>query len=125
MQARILSISFDTELLSTRQMLLERTGYDVISASDYQQAVECGKGNFDLIVLGHSIPQPVQRNLISELRKGGCNAPVLGLLRYGDDPIPEMTRSIGAEPSLFLTTVREMLAPARAQAAPFPDSQKS
>jgi DNA-binding response OmpR family regulator len=125
MPARILSISFNTELLRTRKMLVEHAGYDVTSVCDYQEAIERGKGDFDLVILGHSIPQPVKQNLISELRKVGCKAPVLGLLRPGDSPLPEMTRSIGADPSLFLATVREMLAPARAQAAPFPDSQKS
>ena len=124
MHQRILSISFDTELLLTRQLLLEHSGYDVISAADYQEAVECGKGNFDLVVLGHSIPQPVKRNLIAELRKGGCDAPVLGLLRPDDFPIAEVTRSIQADPALLLAAVSEMLVRTRAQGAPFPDSHK-
>src|SRR5690242_710865 len=111
MQPRILSITFDPELLRTRHLLLERSGYDVVSAPDYKKAVEYGKGNFDLVVLGHCIPQPVKRQLISELRKRGCNAPVLGLLRYGDSPLPEVTRAIEATPSLLLATVKEMLRP--------------
>lgn len=106
---RILSISYDSALLQTRQKLLEQAGYEVVSAVGFAQALEQGSGDFDLIVMGHSIPQDDKRAMIAELTRHGCNAPVLSLLRIGEAPIPEAARGIDPSPQHLLNTVRTML----------------
>lgn len=55
--ARILSVSCDESLLHTREMLLRSCGYEVVATLGYAESLKaCRKGNFDLFILGHSIP---------------------------------------------------------------------
>ena len=107
---RILSISYDPSLLFTRQALLQLAGYDVVSAEGFADAIEHCTGDFNLIILGHSIPQKDKRAIVASLHEHGCDAPLLSLLRDGEQKIPEATRS--ADPQdveLLLSTVKEML----------------
>ena len=110
MTTRIFSISYDKTLLQTRHMMLEQAGYDVVSAEGYAEAVESCQGSFDLIIMGHSIPQKDKRAIIAELRKHGCDGPVLSLLRVGEAPIPEAAHGIDPDPRYLLETVKWMLA---------------
>jgi len=93
---RILSISYDYNLLATRRLMLEEAGYEVVSAEGFTEAIESCDGNFDLIIMGHSIPQKDKRAIVAEYRNQGCNAPVVSLLRFGERPIPEA--AFGVDP---------------------------
>jgi DNA-binding response OmpR family regulator len=85
MSKRILSVSYDEPLLRTRELLLRGQGYTVSSALGFTDAVEhCKGGNFDLFILGHSIPDKDKRQLISVFH-GQCKSPVLALRRHGED----------------------------------------
>ncbi|HWR16086.1 MAG TPA: hypothetical protein VN577_14760 [Terriglobales bacterium] len=56
MPFRILSISYDSTLLRIRERLLEREGYEVVSAEGFVNALKCcQEGHYDVAVLGHSI----------------------------------------------------------------------
>jgi CheY-like chemotaxis protein len=95
MKKRILSISYDEALLAMREMLLEREGYDVTSALGFVAAMEvcirCDK--FDLILMGHSIPQKDKIALFESLRSR-CAAPLLSIARSDDPPLPQAAHSI-------------------------------
>jgi DNA-binding response OmpR family regulator len=120
MKLRILSISYDPSLLATREMLLASAGYHVVSTSPkgFADAMEHCGGNFDLVIVGHSIPQEDKRAIVAELHRHGCDAPLLSLLRDGEDPIPEATRAIElSSPQLLLDTVHSMLKPDAAKTA--------
>ena len=85
MTKHILSISYDESLLRTREMLLRGEGYLVTSALGQTNAIEqCKKGNFDLLILGHSIPNQDKSELINMFRHH-CPSPVLALRRQGED----------------------------------------
>jgi DNA-binding response OmpR family regulator len=72
-------------LLKTREMMLSRRGYLVTTAQPSSVDVEaaCKTSDFDLFVLGHSIPLPQKVELIRTFRKLSP-APILSLLRFGD-----------------------------------------
>ena len=110
-KARILSISYDPSLLFTRQAMLELAGYEVVSAEGFAAALEeCSGKHFDLIIMGHSIPQKDKRAMLAALHEHGLDAPLLSLLRHGEHRIPEATRS--ADPhdvEGLLATVKEMV----------------
>ena len=59
-----LSISYDATLLSTRRLLLEREGYEVLSAEGFAEALEKCDETLGLIIVGHSIPQKGLGSLI-------------------------------------------------------------
>ena len=68
-------------------MLLKQEGYEVTSALGFVEAQErCAEGRFDLLIMGHSIPQKDKQDLIKKFRNG-CSAPVLILKRHGEAPI--------------------------------------
>ncbi len=111
MALRILSISYDQALLATRRLLLETAGYEVTWAVGFAEALELCDSHFDLIIMGHSIPQKDKRAIISELRKHGCVSPVLSLLRFGEQPIPEAADGIDPyDPESMLEKVNWILA---------------
>jgi CheY-like chemotaxis protein len=69
-------------------MLLRGQGYFVTSALGRADALEqCKKGSFDLLILGHSIPEEDKRELINLFRTH-CPSPVLALSRPGEQ-IPD------------------------------------
>ena len=107
---RIFSISYDRSLLATRELMLRQTGCEVVGALGYDDAIDkAAADHFDLIIMGHSIPQKDKRAIVAAIRQRGCQAPVISLLRYGEHSIPEAARAIDPDPKHLLATVKEML----------------
>ena len=89
MSKRILSVSYDQNLLTTRGLLLEREGYEVCSAFGFTEAMaRCGKSSFDLFIIGHSIPHADKEELIKVFRSK-FKAPVLSLNRPGEKRVDQ------------------------------------
>jgi CheY-like chemotaxis protein len=112
MKKRILSISYDESLLRTRELILERAGYDVYSALGFAEALEVcqGDSHFDLILMGHSMPRRDKTALIKALRRTS-SAPLLSLRKHSDPPLPEAEFSIDAleGPDASLDAVKSAL----------------
>jgi len=110
MKPRILSISYDAALLDTRRMLLQAAGYEVTSAVGFAEALELCDGDFDLVIMGHSIPGKDKRAIVKELREHGCVAPVVSLLRIGEKSIPEASHTADpGDPQGMLETISQIL----------------
>lgn len=91
-------------------MLLRARGYVVTSALGFSAAVElCQNATFDLIILGHSIPDNDKRELMRVFGKH-CSCPVLALQRQGENP-PDGAHAIAFsdDPGTFLRAVQEIL----------------
>lgn len=87
--AHILSISYDPALLRTREMLLTQMGHRLNSAEGFAQARSfCAHqdGDYDLIILGHSIPHDDKVELVKWCAER-CSCPVLALLRPNESPV--------------------------------------
>lgn len=112
MKKRILSISYDASLLTTRQWILERAGYDVSSALGFAEALEACKNHhsFDLVLMGHSMPQKDKMALFDALQPT-CKAPLLSILRPGDTPIRQANYAVGADdgPDALLEAIETAL----------------
>jgi DNA-binding response OmpR family regulator len=110
MTKHILSISYDNSLLRTREMLLRGQGYLVTSALGRTNAIEqCKKGNFDLLILGHSIPSEDKKELIDMFRQH-CPSPVLALRRHGENtPDGADAHAFPDDIDVFLRAVYETL----------------
>jgi CheY-like chemotaxis protein len=110
---RILSVTYDPSLAVTREMLFASAGFQVSSSSNINQALElCAHKEFDLIVIGHSMPLEQTGFLVKELRLR-CDTPLLVLQRPGEslvtgvDYIFDSTES----PALLLQAVVNILSP--------------
>ena len=112
MKRHILSVSYDHPLLVTRQLILEQAGFDVSSAFGFAEALEICKTrhDFDLILMGHSMPQKDKTALLAALRPR-CSAPLLSILRHGDSLIPQADYSVDSNdgPTALLAAVNEAL----------------
>ena len=109
MARRILSVSYDPNLLATRRMLLEQKGYRVTSALGFTQAIaHCKTPDFDLFLLGHSIPGSDKQELIKTFRKN-CPAPILSLGRFGEDSVSSDFHVYPDDPEELLRTVSTIL----------------
>ena len=105
----ILSISYDDTLLQTRHLMLERSGYDVTSSFGFTNSLElCKRGHWDLIIIGHSIPDTDKRALVKQFRRN-CSAPVLALHRFGESRLDDADHTITVEhPQNLLQTVESI-----------------
>lgn len=111
--ARILSVTYDPSLAATREMLFSSVGFQVSSTSNINHALElCANNEFDLVVIGHSMPMEQTRLLVKGLRLR-CDTPLLVLQRPGEslvagvDYIFDSTES----PALLLESVVNILSP--------------
>ena len=109
MSQRILSVSYDQSLLATRRMLLEQRGYMVVSALGFIEAIgQCRKADFDLFILGHSIPETDKRELIKVFREN-CPGRILSLNRYGEESVPSDFHVSPDDPERLLKAVESAL----------------
>jgi CheY-like chemotaxis protein len=107
---RILSISYDEVLLLTRHALLEQEGFEVWSAHGFTEALEVCRDqeDFDVVVMGHSMPHRDKIALVRALRSK-CDAPLVSIRKPGDSPLPQADYSVDAQegPKAFLEAIRK------------------
>lgn len=111
--AKILSVTYDLSLSTTREMLFSSAGFQVSSVLTIDQAIQlCAAEKFELVVVGHSIPLEQRKWLLKEVR-GRCTTPVLALRRAGEPPLPgaDYTFDSTESPALLLETVVNILRP--------------
>jgi hypothetical protein len=111
--AKILSVTYDMSLATTREMLLSSVGFQVSSVLTVGHAIElCATQEFALVVIGHSIPRDHKHRLLKELRSR-CTTPVLAIRRPGEEPLIEADYTFDSTegPSLLLEMVIDILKP--------------
>ena len=107
-EKRVLCVSWYEGLAITRELLLRRAGFEVFSALRQESYVAC-REDADLMILGDSVPRKEKMRLIDCFR-GHSNAPVLSLLRTGQEKLPEATYGVEAtDPNALLRIVRQIL----------------
>lgn len=76
----ILAVGSDAALLRARTSVLQSAGYLVQSTTSIKEAVECFRnGDFDLVILCHSIPTKDRERLTCLLRASGSGIPVVSV----------------------------------------------
>jgi CheY-like chemotaxis protein len=108
---RILSISYDPQLLLTRQMLLQEMGHEVVSAEGFAEALEQCENiqDFDLIVLGHTVPHKDKEALIRHCKAQGSSS-LLALLRPYEPPLDDGTTSVeSGDPRGFIEAIQKLV----------------
>jgi CheY-like chemotaxis protein len=80
--AVVLVVGFDSSLMRTRSLVLQSAGYIVESASSLKEAVDRFRvGDFDLVLLCHSIPMKDRDHLTCLIRATGSLTPVVSITR--------------------------------------------
>jgi DNA-binding response OmpR family regulator len=107
----VLCVSWNPSLASTRERLLAKAGYRVISALGEEEAASRCRDEADLLVLGHSVPRDKKEEVIKCFRQHS-QAPILSLLRPGQDKLPEADFAVEAfNPVEFVQAVQAILTP--------------
>jgi DNA-binding response OmpR family regulator len=106
----VLCVSWNPSLASTREMLIKQAGYRVISALGEEEATSRCRVKADLLVLGHSVPRDKKQAVIKCFREHS-KAPILSLLRPGQDKLPEADFAVEAfNPVEFVQALQAILA---------------
>lgn len=106
---RILVVSHDTMLRSTRAAILERSGYSVISVATDDDAMKLLETEyFDLVLIGRKSESPRQA-FDQRLREKYPELPVLKIQPRGDAISGYSSRTTDALPEHVVDTLKDML----------------
>ena len=73
-----LAVGRDAVLLETRGQVLRNAGYTVVSALSVEQALQSfASGDFDIVIVCHSIPVRDRERLTYAIHRHGPNTPVV------------------------------------------------
>jgi len=113
--ANILSVSYDETLLRTRELLLESAGHSVTSAFGHHEAMEaCKPGDFQLVIIGHSIPKKDKLDIIERFRQTNPDATVIALIRAGEGRLSEVDHYVSpGDPEDLLRSIAWIVSPRR------------
>lgn len=106
---RILSVSYDTHLLSLQRERLEKQGYKVVSALGYSEAIlKCQPSVFDLYILGNTVSTREKQRLASRFRNHSP-APIIALGQPGEATLGGIEHVASDNTEQLLTTVASLL----------------
>lgn len=110
-QALVLSVGSDPRVLDTRELLLRSAGYSVVSAISIKEAVYLLKdGEFDVIVLCHTLPRKDCERLTGAVRAMGSRVPIVcvsGASFDGHNAFADAT--VDKNPAAFLRAIGDLL----------------
>ncbi len=114
--ALILSIGRDPELLESRSSILRADGYIVDSVLSTKQAIlHFMDGDFDLVLLCHSIPLKERERLTSSIRAFGSLTPIVSVAPpAGQAPEACAGATIEGAPEVLLSGIQCALLRAKA-----------
>ena len=106
--ARILSISASEVLRTTRQLVLEKEGYETVSMADPSIHNFSKQEKFDLAVIGHTFRGEEKRRVANIINQRFPGLPILELCFHSPD-IPGADFIFSDSPADLLVPIREIL----------------
>ena len=106
----VLAIGFDLSLMTIRDLVLQSAGCAVVEAFSLEEAVDHFRsGDFDLVLLCHSVPAGDRERLASLIRASGSRIPIVSIAgSLGEcDAFANATLEDG--PNKFLASIRDAL----------------
>ena len=107
----VLAVGLDSSLLAGQSSVWRSAGFIVTSTGSISEAIGyIRNGDFDLVLLGHSIPTDSRERLTFLIRATGSRTPVISITdcSTGCDSFADAT--IRNEPSNLLQTIGELMA---------------
>jgi CheY-like chemotaxis protein len=118
MRKLILSAGRDAYLLKKRNDALTEAGYIVVSASSSYEAIErLLNGDFDLVLLCHSLSNEERKRLAGIVKNYSPATPVVLIADMDGQQYEYATRTVRCYPEQILAAVKNMLETRRASAA--------
>lgn len=108
--AVVLSVGLDSSLLWIRNAVLQSVGYNVVSASSIKETVERFlAGDFDLVILCHSIPSRDRDRLACLIRASGSLVPIVCIAEIEGQSDTFASATLDNQPINYLAGIREVL----------------
>lgn len=110
-QKLVLAVGVDSSLLITQRPVWHSAGFFVTSATSIREAiVQLRDGDFDLVLLFHSIPVESRERLSFLIRSSGMQIPVVSVADSSDSHDSFADATIRNEPDALLQGIGELLA---------------
>jgi DNA-binding response OmpR family regulator len=107
----LLAVGLDSSLLATQKLAWRSAGYFVTSAASLREAIlHVNEGDFDLVLLGHSLPAESRERLTYMIRASGSHIPVVCVTNSSSDSDKSADAILPNEPDHLLHDIRELLA---------------
>jgi DNA-binding NtrC family response regulator len=107
----VLAVGLDPSLLASQSPVWQSAGFIVTSTGSIREAIgHIRDGDFDLVLIGHSIPTDSRERLTFLIRAIGSRTPVVSITdsSIGGDSFVDAT--IRNEPSKLLQSIGELMA---------------
>lgn len=111
MKERILLVGEEPLLLATRALLL--SDWETETVNSYGAMERIRTGNFDVVIIGHTVPQLGAHLLIDRLKELSPAPEILAIrIAIGDDPLEVETHisDLYESPGWLIERARELLA---------------
>jgi DNA-binding response OmpR family regulator len=106
----VLMVGRDKTLAETRSKVLQQAGYTVECAFSFTQAIDKFlAGDFDLILLCHSIPAEDRERLTLQLRQHTTRTPIITVAAFMGQRDPFADATIDNDPAELITGIREIV----------------
>ena len=110
MPSIVLAIGFDLSLMTIRDLVLQSAGYAVVEASSLKEAVDhFQSGDFDLVLLCHSVPAGDREHLTSLIRASGSRIPIVSIARSLGECDAFANSTLEDGPNKFVASIRDVL----------------
>ena len=109
----VLAVGLDSWQLTAQSPVLRSAGYVFISVMSIRDAIEHFRaGDFDLVLLGHSIPMAEKEKLTRLIRAAGSRTPVVCIAQSPGDSIRFADATLEGEAGALLGGMRAAMAKA-------------
>lgn len=107
----VLSVGLDSVLVRVRNLILQSAGYTVVSATSIREAADrFQNGDFDLMVLCHSVPARERERLIRLIRASGSGIPIVTVAMKESDGDHFADVCLEDRPNKLLAGIQDVLA---------------
>jgi CheY-like chemotaxis protein len=107
---RILAYGEDAHVISTRAMILQRSGYDVAHTTRADELVSLLRGIFfDMLLIGDSLRTPQNVRLVQRLREQFPTLTIVMVQDEQDERDPWSTAFVSSGPEQLVNAVRLVL----------------
>ena len=110
MLGMVLAVGSDPSLMAPRLLVLQSAGYVVIQAWALEEAIDhFQSGDFDLVLMCHSVPSADRERLTRLIRDSGSSTPIVSIAGCLGECDAFANATLEDGPNKFVAGIREVL----------------
>jgi|ERR1700733_6212193 CheY-like chemotaxis protein len=105
----VLAVGFEPSLMTARMLVLQSAGHVVVRASSLKETIHhLQSGDFDLVLLCHSVPATDRARLTSLIRASGSRIPIVSIAGSLGECDASANATLEDGPNKFLAGIKEV-----------------